>query len=557
MAIAAGAAAAIALAAGGACQDGPEQARASPTAEAGVPSLVVVIVIDQLRYDLLERYRPHFSKGGFLRFLDEGARFTNARYLHGTTDTCPGHAVIATGTWGADNGIIANQWHDGGAEPGTGCAAQDRKEFERHLLRPTIGDVMGEGFGPDAKVFAASSKNAAAQLLGGAAADGVFWPGRDGRYTTWKDGDARLPVWLRAFNAGGGIEAYARRPWERLLPASDYAFLGPDDEPAEHRPGMPPATFPHDLDGSDARAGSSMGPQDTPFADELLAKLGLEIIRAEGLGDDAVPDYLALSFSASDVVGHAFGPDSQESMDTIVRLDRQLEKLLDFIDRRVRLDRALVVLTADHGVGRLPEVAQRHAWGAGAGRISETAMNEAVEQALAAPFGRSPVGKWIAFHDFPNIYLREDALRARGIALPAAETVARDAVAAFPGVRRAITRTELVHLKQSGGGSPVDEVLLRSFRPERSGHVVYQVEAYQVVAEPGSSNHGSDWDYDTHVPLMWLGPGVRSGDYPGAVTPADVAPTIFALLGLRDPGSSGRALREMFASDGQDATTGR
>jgi hypothetical protein len=119
-----------------------------------------------------------------------------------------------------------------------------------------------------------------------------------------------------------------------------------------------------------------------------------------------------------------------------------------------------------------------------------------------------------------------------------------------------VTRTELGQLQQSGGASPADAALLRSFRPDRSGNVVYQVQAYFVVANPGSSNHGSDWEYDTHVPLMWLGPGVRPGDYPTAVSPADVAPTIFALLGLRDPETSGRALREMFAGDGQHATTG-
>ena len=120
-----------------------------------------------------------------------------------------------------------------------------------------------------------------------------------------------------------------------------------------------------------------------------------------------------------------------------------------------------------------------------------------------------------------------------------------------------MTRSELAQLERSGGASAADATLLRSFRAKRSGHVVYQVEAYQVVAEPGSSNHGSDWEYDTHVPLMWLGPGVRPGDYPEAVSPADVAPTIFALLGLTDPGTSGRALREMIAGDGRDAPTGR
>ena len=546
MALTAGAAAAaaIVLAAVGALRGETVQPQAARAGESGVPRLVVVIVIDQLRYDLLARYRAHFGKGGFARFLDHGARFTNARYLHGTTDTCPGHAVIATGTWGAENGVVANRWHDGKAGSGTGCAEGDRDELARRLLRPTIGDVMVDALGPEAKIFAASGKDTAARLMGGASADGVFWPGQNGNFTTWKDGAVKLPFWARAFNVGGGLKTYEKRPWKRLLPASAYAGQEPDDDPAERNAGLSRTTFPHYLRADGKHPGSAMGPQDTPFLDEVLAEFGIATIRAEGLGDDAVTDYLALSFSASDMVGHAFGPDSHESMDTILRLDRQLEVLLNFIDRRVTLDRALVVLTADHCGAPLPEVARRHGWGTGAGRIPKSAVAEAVDRSLSARFGPGPQGGWVAFHDFPNVYLRSDALAARGIALQDAETVARDAVAAIHGVRRAVTRTELERSRQSGDAAPQDAALLLSFHPERSGNVIYQVQAYQVVTDSGS-NHGSDWDYDAHVPLMWLGSQVRPGDYPAAASPADVAPTIFAVLGLEDPGTSGRVLREM------------
>ena len=558
LAAGAAAAAAIALAALGALRGEPEQAQAAGAGESGVPSLVVVIVIDQLRYDLLARYRPHFGKGGFARFLDHGARFTNARFLHGTTDTCPGHAVISTGTWGAENGVVANQWHDGTAGPGVGCASGGHDELARRLLRPTIGDVMVDAFGPDAKIFAASGKDTAARLLGGGSADGVFWPAQDGNYRTWKEDNVRMPLWVRAFNAAGGMDVYASRRWDRLLPASAYALQGSDDEPAERRSGFRQTTFPHDLGGDVEHSGSAMGPQDTPFADEVLAKFGIAAIRAEEMGDDAVPDYLALSFSGSDKVSHAFGPDSHESMDTILRLDRQLEVLLNFIDRRVTLERALVVLTSDHGIAPLPEVARRQAWGAGAGRLPERLVDEAVEQSLTARFGPAPTGKWLAFHDFPNVYLREDALVARGIALPDAEIVARDAVAALPGVRRAVTRSELARLRQANNPALEDGPLLLSFHPERSGNVIYQVQAFQVVTEAGS-NHGSDWEYDAHVPLMWLGSQVRPGDYPAAASPADVAPTIFALLGLEDPGTSGRVLREMLTTPpgSEDVNAGR
>lgn len=532
------------LAAAVALRSGSQHLRMARVWDADVPALVLVIVVDQLRYDVLDRYRPHFGKGGFARFLDRGAYFTNARYLHGTTDTCPGHAVISTGTWGAENGIVANQWHEGGAGRGVGCAAGDRDQFARRLLRPTIGEVMAEELGPDARIFAASGKSTAAQLLGGPSADGVFWPGQRGQFVTWKGGDVGLPIWVRAFNAGAGIEGNEHRRWERLLPASAYAQQGPDDEPAERRSGKRRTTFPHDLSGDAGGPVSEMALEDTPFADEVLAKFGIAIVRAEDLGADAVTDYLALSFSASDTVGHAFGPDSQESMDTILRLDRQIGKLLNYVDRRVHLDRVLVVLTADHGVAPLPEFARRQPWGAGAGRIDSAAMEEAVEGALSVQFGNAPGGRWIAFHDFPNVYLREDLLKAQGVALPAAEEVARDAVAALPGIRRAVTRSELARLSRAGSAAPADAALLRSFHPKRSGNVVYQVRKYQVASDSGS-NHGSDWEYDTHVPLMWLGPGVRPGEYPAAASPIDVAPTIFALLGLEDPGTSGRVLREM------------
>ena len=558
MALTAGAAAVIALATVGALRGGTEQPNGADSGKPGVPSLVVVIVIDQLRYDLLARYRPQFGKGGFVRFLEHGARFPNARYLHGTTDTCPGHAVIATGTWGAENGVVANQWHDGKAGRGVGCAAGGHDELARRLLRPTIGDVMVDALGPDAKIFAASGKDTAARLLGGTSADGVFWAAQDGNFRTWKGGNIGMPLWVRAFNAGGGMDEYASRPWVRLLPASAYATLGPDDEPAERRSGFRQTTFPHELGGDVEPSGSAMGPQDTPFADEVLAKFGIAAIRAEEMGDDAVTDYLALSFSASDMVSHAFGPDSHESMDTILRLDRKLEVLLKFIDRRVGLDRALVVLTADHGIAPLPEVARRQAWGAGAGRLPERLVDEAVERSLTARFGPAPTGKWLAFHDFPNVYLREDALVARGIALPDAEIVARDAIAALPAVRRCVTRSELAHLRQAGNPALEDGPLLLSFHPQRSGHVVYQVQAFQVVTESGT-NHGSDWEYDAHVPLMWLGSRVRPGDYPAAASPADVAPTIFALLGLEDPGTSGRVLREMLTAQpgSEDVNAGR
>lgn len=516
---------------------------------APVPRLVVLIVVDQLRYDLIDRYRPLFARDGFERFLREGASFTQAAYLHATTDTCPGHAVIATGYWGRDNGVIANQWFDDDRKARVPCAAPDRATFARKLKKPTIGDVIDQATRGRSRIIVASGKSGAAQLLGGRSADGVFWPDRDGRFVSWREKRWSLPGWARRFNANDPAQAYFHRTWDRLLPPQAYALVGTDDEPGERRAHAQRETFPRSLTGGDSRPGprSQAALRASPFTDELVIDFALAALRAERLGDDPVTDLLAVSLSASDQVAHEFGPDSHESMDTILRLDRQLARLLAEIDEQVGLDRTLVVLTADHGIAPLPEVANRQDPRRGAIRFSRAKFGEVAERALRARYGEPPDGKWVAYHDYPNLYLDRAALRARDIPAADAERVAAGAIEAVPGVASTWPRAELERLEREGARSDFERALRLSFVAGRSGHVVYQLQPYHVVTDVGT-NHGSAWPYDARVPLLWLGPGIRPGAYQGGASPADIAPTIYVLLGIADTVTAGRVLSEMRVS---------
>ena len=527
-------------------------ATVEPSVESTHPRLVVVIVIDQFRQDYLQRFGAHFEGGGFNRLLREGANFTQAQYSHATTDTCPGHAVISTGTWANQNGIVANRWFDTRRGETVDCASAPGGEIAGNLLRPTIGDVLKEARGGEARVIAVAGKRAAAAMMGGRTADAIYWPGSGWRFDSARHVASHSPGWVDRFNDARLADSYFESPWERLLPLEAYAVQGADDEPAERAADGFGRTFPHRLTRGDKVPGEDFYSafQSSPFADEVLAEFAKAAIREERLGRGATTDLLSIGFSATDRIGHRFGPDSHEMMDNVVRLDRLLEELLTFIDQQVGLQHTLIVLTSDHGVAPLPERAPVRAGGGAPGRVYEIGLVDAANAALEAAYGPPDSGDWVAFHDFPNLFLNEVSLRAKGILVPDAETLVKRALEDFSGLEAAFTRTELRRLQGTADQPAHARAVLLSFRPERSGHVVYQVAPFNVVAETGT-NHGSHWEYDSHVPLLWLGRGVQQGRYDSRVRPVDIAPTLMALLEIEMPkGSSGCILREMFVKAG-------
>ncbi|HYF40315.1 MAG TPA: alkaline phosphatase family protein, partial [Gemmatimonadales bacterium] len=356
-----------------------------------------------------------------------------------------------------------------------------------------------------------------------------------------------LPAWVTRFNASGPISRYLGATWGRILPPDAYAAAGRDDVDAEENPSGLGRTFPHILSTTLGNFVANF--ETSPFENEVLVDLASEAILNEQLGRDSIPDLLALGFSANDLVGHSYGPDSHEVMDMTVRTDRLLERFFAFLDRQIGLDSVLIVLTADHGVAPLPELLQQRNGATRAARFDLSAITAAAERALRARFGapRRPGflarPNWIMYQSWPSLYLNRAALEDRQIRVEDAERIAKDAVENVPGVERAITATELRRQRRQGIHSRAE----LSFHPERSGNIYFELAPYLVPGEGAAgTTHGSPWAYDTHVAMLWHGPGIAAGTHNGAVGIADIAPTMAALLGVPYPErSAGRVLQEM------------
>ncbi|HEV7501329.1 MAG TPA: alkaline phosphatase family protein, partial [Vicinamibacteria bacterium] len=335
----------------------------------GAPRLVLFVSVDQMRYDYLTRFGPLFH-GGFRRMLDQGAVFSNAMYRHANTETGPGHSVLLSGRSPEHSGIVANRWYDsllkkdinvvedpavttigGTAAGGPGFSPVNFSGF-------TVGDMLKRRT-PGSHVVGISLKDRAAILMAGPRADAAYWfDTPSGRFVTSTYYVPTVPAWLARWNGRHLADTPAWRTWSRLLPADTLylQYAGPDDVKGEYD--NVDTVFPHHAHGAPGTPQSHEDLRRTPFGDEMVLDAALEALSAHQLGADDTPDLLAVGFSSSDVIGHTYGPDSQEQMDEYLRLDVTLGRLLDEVDRRVGLDRTLVALSADHGSQPLVEVSQ-------------------------------------------------------------------------------------------------------------------------------------------------------------------------------------------------------
>ena len=358
------------------------------------PRLILVLAIDQMRFDYVTRFEPLY-KGGLRRLIDRGAVFTNARYRHAATETGPGHAVILTGRHPSHSGIVANDWYDAYLgklvnvvdDPvqtplgGTGRAASPA-----NALSFTVGDVL-KAARPDSKVVAVSLKDRSAILLGGRRADGVYWyESAAGNFITSSYYGRTTPTWLVEWNNRRMADRYVGARWTRLLPdvALYDQYAGQDAIEGEWD--RKDTVFPHAIRGNPRTAVFYDDLRRTPFADNLTLDVALEAMKAHHVGEDATTDIVAIGFAATDIIGHTYGPDSHESLDQLLRLDLVLDTLFASVDKEIGLANTLVVLTADHGVAPLVENLQ--AKGLGAQRARPLTLLNALARAFDERFPR-------------------------------------------------------------------------------------------------------------------------------------------------------------------------
>ena len=532
--------------------------RAKPTR----PRLVLLIAIDQFRYDYLERFGDLFAENGIRRLLREGASWSDANYDHVPTETAPGHATMLTGAWPSETGIIANDWYDRAEGKRVNNVGDDTvralgggdaevASSPRNLLCSTLGDELKLATNNRSRVVGVSLKNRAAILPAGRMADAAYWLStQTGEFISSTYYFERLPDWVARFNAQKPSDKFFGAKWERLLPAAEYERrAGPDDAPWERGDGKLSYTFPHVITGGLSKPGPEFydALAYSPFTNDVLLDFAEQALTNERLGEDNDTDVLTVSFSANDIVGHRYGPYSQEVMDVTLRVDRQIARLLDFVDARVGLRNTVVAFTADHGVAPSPPHAASVRLPGSYVKVSE--VMTAVRNRLRVRFGKSSerdtTADYVQTYSNGQIYFNRSALERDGVQLEEAEVVAGEAALTIPGVARYFTRTQLLNNSVSQGDAVARRVL-HGYNARRSGDVVLISEPFRYLADyVAVATHGTPYSYDTHVPLVIMGGGVAHGLYRQPASPADIAPTLAALLAVQSPSSAtGRVLAE-------------
>ncbi|MBI4484092.1 MAG: alkaline phosphatase family protein [Acidobacteria bacterium] len=500
--------------------------------------LILTLSVDQMRPDYLARFKPGFQ-GGLARLLREGAVFPRARQDHALTLTAPGHSTLLTGMVPGHTGIISNNWYDRSARREIYCVEDPRYRLlgtdrpggsPARLQVTTLGDWMKRE-DPHRKVISVSGKDRSAILMGGQRPDGAYWfDSSTGNFVSSTYYQESYPHWLQEFNSRKWPAAYFGRTWERLL--SDHqsrSMAGRDDFP--HEGNGRETTFPHRFESKSGTPDSEyhlffMG---TPWMDAATLKLGEAAISGEALGRDPKPDLLALGLSATDSIGHSYGPDSQEILDQLVRLDRFLGNFFAFLDRTVGLDHVLMVLTADHGAMPLPEILQLR--GIQAARILYDRDLEGLEARLAEKFGIANLVEHISAN---QIYLNRRAIKQSKLSASRVEAEAAAYLKGIPWVQSVFTRTEL---EGRPSKDPLATSFLHSLHPENSGDVFFLQKRYHLFSGGTvGTSHGSAYDYDANVPLIFWHPALRAATYSEAARTVDIAPTLAQLAGVAAPG---------------------
>lgn len=522
----------------------PVQAR--QPAVTGHPTLLVLVVVDQMRADYLTRYSAPWT-GGLRRLVDEGARYEQTFYPYLNTVTCVGHATLGTGAWPKTHGIILNQWYrrDEGRlrsctfDPSVRAVVYSgRPDGEGHsatqLRVPTLAERLRTRW-PGSRSVSLSLKPRSAIMMAGRGATAITWIGAGGWQTSTAYTGAPLASIGRSV-AAHPIDADRPAVWERLRDAASY--LGPDDGPGERPEHGWTRVFPHPLSPPGAPPAAFLELwQSSPYGDAALGAMAVSAIGDFQLGQRDAVDFLGVSFSSTDLVGHDFGPDSHEVQDTLARLDRTLGALLTALDAKVGRGRYVLALSADHGVATVPEVAA--AAGQSAGRVPLGIVRSTVDAALQ----NGGPGPHVARVEYTEVYLTK-AARAGMTAARIAPALA--ALRAMPGVAAAIWTPDLARVT---GLPPATLAAVRaSHVPGRSGDITI-VPAPNWILVPGTdpaggtaTTHGSLHAYDQHVPLVFLGAPFAPGRYQAAATPADAAPTLAATVGLTITGVEGRPL---------------
>ena len=493
------------------------------TAAPKKPKLLLVIAIDQFRYDYLTRYRGEYH-AGFDRLLTKGAVFTNARYRHFPPLTALGHSVILSGAMPSVSGIAGNEWYDPDEDRHVTSVSDSHTQLvggnggegasPHRLLVSTIGDELKMADGGKSRVIGISLKDRAAILLVGHMADAAYWfDPTSGNFVSSTYYFRELPECVKDFDNRRPADKYRGVALlNHKLPENLKELYGTSDEsPLES----------------------------SPFGNELVELLAERAVAAEQRGKRDFTDVLAISFTSNDKVGHDYGPDSPEAHEVTLGADQLIARLFQTVDRQVGLDNVLVVLTGDHGAAPSPEVnAQRKMPG---GRIQIATLKQVAQAALEKKYG---AGDWVAGAWDVAVYLNRSLIARQKLDPAEVDRAAAQALMAMPHVSRVYTREEIAHGRMLQ--DDIGRLIANGFNVRRGADIEVVMDPYWIISDKPAS-HTSPYGYDVHVPLIFMGPDIRAGRYDASIAVNDVAPTLATILDVETPsGSAGRVLSEIF-----------
>lgn len=515
------------------------------------PKLVVGIVVDQMRYDYLTRFYNRYGNDGFKRLMNDGFNATNHHFNFVPTYTAPGHASIYTGTTPADHGIIGNNWYDKfidkviynaddeSANP-VGTASDEGKMSPRRMLSSTVTDELELFTQGRSKVIGVSIKDRGAILPAGHAADAAYWfrGSEEGIFISSSFYMEQLPKWVKDFNNAKPAEKYLKS-WEPLYPINTYTASGPDLNEYEGKPrGKETATFPYDLKELFVNNGEYSIIKSTPYGNSIVADFAIKALKEEEMGIDAIPDFLAVSFSSTDYVGHQYGVNSVEIEDTYLRLDQDIARLLQAFDKQVGDGNYTVFLTADHGAVNVPAYLQSQRFNAG--YFDERNFIKDMDTLVTSRYGVSGLIKNVS-ND--QVYFDQKILKANAVSSRNLQDFLASEMRNYPGVNKAFTRDAMVSGQFTTG---TGALVQNGFHHQRSGDVLFILDPGIIVYSNTGSTHGSAQSYDTHVPMLFYGYGINKGYTAERTEVMDIAPTISSLLHISFPnGAKGNPITKV------------
>ena len=506
------------------------------------PKLVIGIVVDQMKYQYLTKYWDHYSEKGFKKLINQGFNAKSNHYGYSQTSTGPGHTTVATGTYPRVHGIIGNSWFDRKSKKSVYCVDDENyntigsstnsgKKSPSKLLTTTLSDENRIATNFKGKTIGVAIKDRGSILSSGHTANAAYWfDSREGNFISSTYYMDELPDWAKKFNDSRAVESYLV-PWDTYYDISTYTESGPDDNNYETNfRGEEKPTFPHNFKIKNKKTGKPFYGDliSTPFGNSLVTDFSLQAVESENLGKDHTTDFLLIDYSSTDYVGHQFGANSKEVQDTYIRLDKEIERLLDYLDKHIGKDQYTLFLSADHGVTNVPGFLKDNK--IPVNYFNSNKWKQYIEDYLLKSYGTSKI---VIGNSNQQVFLDNELISALKLDFNLVKQKLINKMQSYPGIDEVYSSEQILNIKNDH----FITLIRNGFNKNLSGDIIYTMMPNWTYYRKGST-HGTRFNHDTHVPLLLYGNGIKKGSINRRTDVIDIAPTIASVLGINSPNAS-------------------